>query len=135
MDLRDHINVLRDELNGVAISSTLRTKLNDFNYRHRARLNDKLKTLCEKSPWREAGGVNIITNLSSRVLNNNETEALALDLKFDSGRDRSTYVEHVHCNEIISGQKMTSKRVLYKEYFCAVRHWLIRKQTGSPEDI
>ena len=90
--------MLRDELNGVTLSSTLRTKLNDFNERHRARLNVKLKTICEKSPWREAGGVNVITNLSSRVLNNNEREALALGLKFDSGRDKSTYVEHVQRN-------------------------------------
>ena len=56
-DLKDHIHVLRDDLNGVTFSSTLRTKLNDFNERHRARLNVKLKTICEKSPWREAGGV------------------------------------------------------------------------------
>ena len=97
-DLKDNIYVLRDELNGVPLPSTLRTKLNELNDRQQARLKDKLKTLCDNSPWREAGSVSIITNLSSRELNRNEKEALALGLKFDSGRDKSTYVDHVQRN-------------------------------------
>ena len=97
-EVKESIYILRDDLMGVPLSNTLRTKLKKFNDDQRARLNRKLKKLCECSPWREAGSADIITNLSTRVLNNDEKEALALGLKFDSGRDRKSYSEHVQNN-------------------------------------
>ena len=37
-------------------------------------------------------------NLSSRSLTDNEKESLALGVKFDTGRDKSQYVDHVRRN-------------------------------------
>ena len=97
-DLQNKIYELRDEVNGVPLPAILRTKLNDFNDCQQTNLKRKLRTLCENSPWKEAGNVDILTNLSSRQLSDDEKEALALGMKFDSGRDRSTYTEHVQRN-------------------------------------
>lgn len=97
-DLKERIYMLRDELTGEHLSALLRTKLNEFNAQQRSRLERKLKTLCECSPWKEAGNVDIITNMSSRILSNNEKEALALGLKFDSGKDKASFTDHVNRN-------------------------------------
>ena len=41
---------------------------------------------------------NVVTNLSMRPLSQTEKEALSLGLKFDSGKDRFSFVEHVDRN-------------------------------------
>ena len=97
-DLKENLYVLRDELKGVNLPATLRKKLNEYNERQQTRLNHKLKTLCANSPWKDAGNAGIITNLSSRTLSDEEKEALALDMKFDFGKDKSSYMEHVQRN-------------------------------------
>ena len=96
--IKDNIYVLREEIQGVQLTNELRTKLNKFNEKQKTKLNHKLKTLCDKSPWKEAGNVEIVTNLSKRPLTNYEKEALALGVKFDTGRDKSHYVDHVRRN-------------------------------------
>ena len=63
------------------------------------RLDRKLKKLCSESKWAEAGRHEIITNLSSRILTENEKQALSLGLKFDIGNDRRTLSEGVSRNQ------------------------------------
>ena len=97
-DLQNKIYELRDEVKGLPLPAELRTKLNDFNDSQKSRLNRKLRTLCENSPWKEVGNADIMTNLSTRQFSDDEKDALALGMKFDSGKDRSTYMEHVQRN-------------------------------------
>ena len=73
-------------------------ELKSFNLEQKERLNRKLVKLCNDSKWAEAGRREIITNLSSRVLSDNEVQALSLGLKFDTGKDRCTLAEHVMRN-------------------------------------
>ena len=97
-EIKDKIYVLRDELKGVRMSNRLQTKLNEFNEKQQANHKRKLKSLCDASPWKEAGNVEIVTNLSARPLSDYEKEALSLGFKFDTGRDKNHYVEHVRRN-------------------------------------
>ena len=77
-NLKHRIYELRDELSGKRLPRTLQSKLNDFNEKQQANLKRKPRTLCERSPWKEAGNADIITNLSSRPLRSDEREALAV---------------------------------------------------------
>ena len=97
-EVKDNIYILRDELKGVPISTELRTKLKNYNDKQQAKLKRKLKLLCDNSTWKEAGKVDIVTNLSSRPLSDYEKEALALGVKFDTGKDKNQYVDHVRRN-------------------------------------
>ena len=97
-DIKDRIYVLRDELKGVRLPRQLQTKLNEFNDKQQTKLKRKLKTLCDTSTWKDAGNVEIVTNLSTRRLSAYEKEALALGFKFDTGRDKNQYVDHVRRN-------------------------------------
>ena len=60
---------------------------------HRKQLQDKLSRLCATSSWRSAGNTGLITNLSSRALSQDETEALSLGLKFDTGKSSGSYLD------------------------------------------
>lgn len=97
-DLKERIYVLQDERKGTQISPSLQTKLRKYNDKQRNKLERKLKRLCAKSAWKKAGKVDIVSNLSSRVLTDDEKEALALGLKFDSGKDKYTFMDHVSRN-------------------------------------
>ena len=97
-DLKDRLYELKDEIVGVPLPEHLKRKLATLNERQRTSLNKKLKQLCDQSKWKEVGNVKIIKNLANRPLNKTEIEALSLGLKFDSGRDRYSFVEHVDRN-------------------------------------
>ena len=97
-DIKDNIYLLRDGLKGISLPAHLRTKLNEFNEKQQANHTRKLKTLCDESAWKVAGNVEIVSNLSSRPLSKNEKEALALGVKFDTGKDKNQYIDHVRRN-------------------------------------
>ena len=62
------------------------------------KLKRKLSVLCDNSKWNTVGRTDLITNLSSKRLTNTEQAALSLGLKFDTGTDKKSYVEHVSRN-------------------------------------
>ena len=97
-EIKENIYVLKDERTGTKLAKQHEAKLTRLNNDQQKRLKKKLDNLCRTSKWKEAGNIEIIQNLSSRQLNDNEKEALALGLKFDSGKDRYTLAEHVERN-------------------------------------
>ena len=97
-DLKDKLYELKNDLIGVRLPDHLKAKLTTLNERQRSNLSQKLKLLCNNSKWKSAGNVDIVTNLAMRPLTSTEKEALSLGLKFDSGKDRFTFVEHVDRN-------------------------------------
>ena len=97
-EIKDYIYVIKDQRNGVKLTKQHESKLKRLNIEQRNRLQRKLDELCKNSRWKEAGNINIVTNLSSRHLTTYEKEALALGLKFDSGKDRYSLAEHVERN-------------------------------------
>ena len=96
--LRNTLYELKEMRNGSRLTPQHEEKLNEFNETQRSRLRRKLEKLCLESKWNNAGNDTLITNLSSKVLSNNEKQALSLGLKFDSGKDRYTFAEHVNRN-------------------------------------
>ena len=66
-------------------------------------------------------------SLSSRTLNDYESEALAL--KFDSGRDKYSFEDNV--KDITDGNMWTSKRDKYKFFFLTCYKVLSNKQPDS----
>ena len=73
-------------------------KLKGVNESQQKSLEKKLQDLCANSPWKEAGNLDIVRNFSSRQMSDIEKEALSLGLKFDSGKDKRSFVEHVNKN-------------------------------------
>ena len=96
--LKDEIVILQDEREGVPISAQQQEELKKANEKQRISLSNKLAALCRNSPWKTAGRSELITNLSSRQLSENEVEALSLGYKFSTGKDSATYVDHVNKN-------------------------------------
>ena len=96
--LRDNIYVLNDERKGIRLKANYEEKLKRLNNKQRSRLQQKLDGLCKASKWKDAGNVDIVTNISSRVLTDYQKEALSLGLKFDSGRDKYSFAEHIERN-------------------------------------
>ena len=96
--LRNEIILKRDECKGVSLSELHKRELEKMNVDQQARLQRKLIDLCNKSMWGEAVKNEIVVNLSSRNLSLNEKEALSYGLKFDSGNDKLSLVEHVAKN-------------------------------------
>ena len=97
-DLKDRLYELRDEVIGVRLPNHLQSKLANINERQRNNLNQKLGQLCQRSSWKTAGNVDIVTNLFTRPPSQTEKEALSLGLKFDSGIDQCSYMGHVDRN-------------------------------------
>ena len=64
----------------------------------RKKLTNLCYDLCRNSMWGKARRNEIVTNLSSWELSSNEMESLSYGLKFDSGKDRLTLVEHISKN-------------------------------------
>ena len=96
--LKDDIYILNDERKGVKLTNGHEDTLKRMNNEQRNRLSRKLNDACRRSSWKDAGNVDIITNLSSRSLSDNEKEALSLGLKFDAGKDKYSFVEHIQRN-------------------------------------
>ena len=96
--LKDKLNILLDERRGIRLPQELETKLRKTNEEQQSSLRRKLQDLCTKSPWREAGNVHIVTNLSSRMLSNTEKEALSLGLKFDCGKVKTPFIDNITRN-------------------------------------
>ena len=61
-------------------------------------MKQKLKQLCNNSTWKQVGNATIVTNISRHPLSQTEKYALSLGLRFDSGVDRHSYMEHVDRN-------------------------------------
>lgn len=97
-ELRDKLYELREDLVGASLPGHLKSKLAAMNEQQRSNLSRKLKRICDTSKWKDAGNAEIVTNVSMRTLSATEKEALSLGLKFDSGKDRFSYVEHVDRN-------------------------------------
>ena len=97
-DLKDNIYILNDERNEVKLTTQHENTLKRRNIEQRKRLQRKLEDICRRSSWKEAGNIAIVTNLSSRSLSENEKEALSLGLKFDAGKDKYSFVEHIERN-------------------------------------
>ena len=97
-EIKDNIYVLKDQRRGVKLTKRHEEKLKRLNDEQQKRLKRKLDKLCDTSKWKEAGNVDLVHNLSSRELSQYEKEALALGLKFDSGKDRYTLAEHIEHN-------------------------------------
>ena len=58
-------------------------------------LQRKLMSPCQTSAWKDVGKAENVVNLSNKILTKNESEALSLGLKFDSGVDNKTYADYV----------------------------------------
>ena len=97
-DLRDDLNALLGERKGITLPQELVMKLKKINEDQQKNLEKKLLHLCANSPWKQAGNPDIVRNVSSRQLSNTEIEALSLGMKFDSGKDKMSFVEHVNKN-------------------------------------
>ena len=97
-EIREDIYVLKDQRTGTKLTKKHEEKLKRLNNEQQSRLKRKLDSICSTSKWKEAGNIEIVNNLSSRQLSDHEKEALALGLKFDSGKDRYTLAEHVERN-------------------------------------
>ena len=97
-EIKDYIYVMKDERKGIKLTKRHEAKLKRMSIEQRKRLNRKLDELCKASKWKEAGNIDIVENKSSRRLTQYEKEALALGLKFDSGKDRYTLAEHIERN-------------------------------------
>lgn len=93
--LENKIYIFRDRLTEKALNPALKARLSRKNVEHRASLKHQLNLLCQRSRWKEAGNPDIVENISSRKLKNYEIEALSLGLKFDTGRDKCSYVDQV----------------------------------------
>ena len=97
-ELKDNIYVYNDERKGTKLTTHHEETLKRLNAEQRSRLSRKLDDICRSSNWKDAGNIHIVTNLSSRQLTDNEKEALSLGLKFDAGRDKYSFAEHVERN-------------------------------------
>ena len=97
-DLKDSLNVLLGDREGIMLPHNLVMKLKGVNESQQKSLEKKLQDLCANSPWKEAGNLDIVRNFSSRQMSDIEKEALSLGLKFDSGKDKRSFVEHVNKN-------------------------------------
>ena len=62
-----------------------RAMLRRIDRNQKRKLGHRLKSLIDQSPWKDAGRLQIIRNLSSRELNQVESEALSFGLKFAIG--------------------------------------------------
>ena len=96
--LKEEVVLKRDQCTGIALSQQHKEDLKKMNTVQQAKLKRKLTDLCRNSMWGKAGRNEIVTNISSRELSSNEMEALSYGLKFDSGKDRLTLVEHISKN-------------------------------------
>ena len=96
--LKEDVILERDRCTGIGLSHQHKEELKKFNTEQQAKLKRKLTDLCRNSMWSEAGRDDLITNLSTRELSSDEKEVLSYGLKFDSGKDRLTLVEHVSKN-------------------------------------
>ena len=97
-EIKDYVNTIKEQRTGTKLTKQHETKLKRLNNEQQNRLKRKLDELCKNSKWREAGNVDILTNISSRQLTEYEREALALGLKFDSGKDKFSLAEHIERN-------------------------------------
>ena len=97
-EIKEYIYVIKDQRKGLNLTKEHEAKLKRLNTEQRNRLRRKLDDLCKNSKWKEAGNIDIVNNVSSRQLTTNEKEALALGLKFDSGKDKFSLAEHVERN-------------------------------------
>ena len=96
--LRDEIVMIQDKRKGTPITAQQKDELKRMNEKQTLRLGTKLKALCQNSMWKTAGRSDIVTNLSSRELSEDEREALSLGYKFSSGKDSASYVDHLNKN-------------------------------------
>ena len=97
-ELKYKLNVLLHERGETNIPQHLEAKLRTNNEQQQRNLKRKLHELCKRSPWTRAGNTDIVNNFSSRNLTNTEKEALSLGLKFDTGKDRSSFIDLVNRN-------------------------------------
>ena len=97
-ELKNKIYILNDERKGIRLTTHHEELLTRQNKEQRQRLARKLVDICHLSSWKEAGNVDLVTNLSSRSLSDNEKEALSLGLKFDAGRDKYSFAEYIERN-------------------------------------
>lgn len=97
-ELKENIYVLNDERSGAQLTTHHEQILRRRNIEQRNRLKRKLDDACRKSSWKDAGSADIVTNLSSRPLSDSEKEALSLGLKFDAGKDKFSFTEHIERN-------------------------------------
>ena len=89
---------MKQHLRGLNLDPTLSDRLLKFSQRHHQSLQRKLDSLCSRSKWGQVGRDDLITNISSRDLTAEETEALSLGLKFDIGKDRRTPIDYFSAN-------------------------------------
>ena len=73
----------------------LNERLRRNSEKHQKQLKEKLHRLCLNSTWKDAGNKKLISNLSSRILNETEKEALSLGLKFDTGKNNKSFLDFI----------------------------------------
>ena len=97
-DLQGQLILAQECLEGVDLSTRLKARLQLFSQKHRQSLHTKLSQLCRRSRWTRVGRRELLTNISSTNLTEEETQALSLGLKFDTGRDRRPAIDYFVAN-------------------------------------
>lgn len=95
-DSSNKIEELRSEDRNAVLPRHLANKLSHENKEQSERLNEKLRQLCANSAWNSAGRVDLVNNLSDKRLSNVETQALAIGLKFNTGKNYREYIEYIN---------------------------------------
>ena len=143
-DLRDHLVLKRDELQGIKLSPQQTDRLKKLNTLQQQKLDRKLESLCRNSKRSSAGRDDLFNNLSKRTLTRYEKEALSLGLKFSSGRDQRDLSDHMiknyrfHDKEadkgFVKGVLTCCKALADSEYSTLPKRYLVALEGLAKDD-
>ena len=93
-----HASLITDKLLDSRTKSRIKRRIKTSNQTQLKSHQQKLHSLCTRSPWKNIGRKDLVLNLSNTSLNPIEEEALSLGLKFATGHPKFDLADIISAN-------------------------------------